>query len=259
MLLAIDCGNTNAVFAVYDGDRRVGAWRSATDPRRTGDEYAVWLVQLLKTAGLSPDDITGAIIGSVVPQATFNLKRLCVDHFGCAPLIVGDEGVDPGIAIAMPRPGEVGADRLVNALAAVQSYGAPLIVVDFGTATTFDVVDEAGAYVGGVIAPGINLSLDALHQAAARLPRVEIARADKVVGDDTVSAMQSGIYWGYVSLIEGIVTRVRAEIGRDMKVIATGGLSGLFAGATDAIDHTDNDLTERGLRLVWQANSKKAR
>ena len=171
MLLAIDAGNTNVVFAIYDGDRQRGIWRTATDPKRTSDEYMVWLTHLMALKGLKPVDIHGAIIASVVPGATFNLKRLCKDHFGCEPVIVGQPDVDLGAKALVDRPEEVGADRLVNTVAAAATYKTPLIVIDFGTATTFDVVDADGNYCGGVIAPGLNLSLEALQRAASKLPR----------------------------------------------------------------------------------------
>ena len=261
MLLTIDAGNTNVVFAVYDGERQLGLWRCATDAKRTADEYAVWLTQLLTLRGLYPRQICDAVLASVVPGATFNLKRLCKDHFGCEPLIVGDPRVNLGVRAEVPRPEEVGADRLVNALAAAAVYSRPLIVVDFGTATTFDVVNAAGNYCGGVIAPGINLSLEALDRAAAKLPRVEIVQPAEVIGTSTVACMQSGIFWGYIGLIEGLVTRIRSEFlaahpATSMPVIGTGGLAVLFARATPVIDHVDTELTLRGLVLIHQRNRK---
>lgn len=255
MLLAIDAGNTNIVFAVYKGDTQRGLWRCSTDPKRTADEYAVWLIQLMALRGLGPVDITDAIVASVVPGSTFNLKLLCREHFGCNPMVVGDPGVAIGIRALVDRPEEVGADRLVNAVAAATLYAPPLIVIDFGTATTFDVVDADGNYCGGVIAPGINLSLEALHMAAAKLPRVDIVRPAQVVGKGTVTAMQSGIFWGYVGLIEGLISRIQAECGGSMAVIGTGGLAVLFAKATNVIERTDTELTLRGLRLIHHRNT----
>src|SRR5262245_15225686 len=193
MLLAIDSGNTNIVFAVFEGEKRLGEWRAATDAKRTADEYAVWLSQLMKLDGLDPAQIDQAILATVVPEAMFNLKTLCRRYFKSEPLVVGENGVDIGIAIKVDAPDEVGADRLVNAAAAHERYKGPLIVIDFGTATTFDVVDGDGAYSGGVIAPGINLSLDALHQAAAKLPRIAVERPEHVIGRRTIPAMRSGI------------------------------------------------------------------
>jgi type III pantothenate kinase len=203
--------------------------------------------------GYSHGDVGAAVISSVVPQALTPLKSMCREFFGCTARVVGDDlGVT--IPVVVDNPREVGADRLVNAVAAHTRYHGPLIVVDFGTATTFDVIDEAGRYCGGVIATGINLSLEALHRAAAKLPRVAVERPERVIGTSTVSAMQSGVFWGYVSMIEGIVARIRTEFGAEMKVIATGGLAGLFAGATDAIEHVDRDLTMAGLVELYYAD-----
>ncbi|HSV28141.1 MAG TPA: type III pantothenate kinase, partial [Candidatus Omnitrophota bacterium] len=221
MLLAIDSGNTNIVFAVFDGEQVRGEWRASTDTDRTADELGVWLMQLLTIEGLKREDITACIIASVVPAMVFGLKTLCRRYFACEPVVVGDDGVVLGINVLLDRPEEVGADRLVNAVAAHGSYKGPLIVIDFGTATTFDVVDRDGNYCGGAIAPGINLSLEALHMAAAKLPRVAIGRPKQVIGKATVPAMQSGIFWGYVGMIEGLVTRIREEYGAPMQVVAT--------------------------------------
>jgi type III pantothenate kinase len=258
MLLAIDSGNTNVVCAVYAGDDLRGSWRAATNPNRTADEYAVWLVQLMALAGLAPSDIDATIIGSVVPEATSNLVRLCQRYFASEPLIVGRPDCSAGIGIDLDMPEEdVGADRIANAVAAQDRYRPPLIVIDFGTATTFDVVDRGGNYAGGVIAPGINLSLRALDRAAAQLPRIGIRRPPSVVGRSTVPAMQSGVFWGYVGLVEGIVERIRAERGEAMEVIATGGLAPVIAGATAMIGHVDPDLTLWGLRLIYRRNRNK--
>ena len=256
MLLAIDSGNTNIVFAVFDGDTVRGEWRASTNSSRTADEFGVWLTQLLSLSGLKPQDITAAIIASVVPALVFNLKSLCRRYFRCEPLVVGDVGVDLGLEILLERPEEVGADRLVNAVAAHHCYDGAAIVVDFGTATTFDVVDSLGNYCGGAIAPGINLSLEAMHMAAAKLPRVAIGRPKEVIGKTTVSAMRSGIFWGYVGLIEGLVRRTKEEFGGAMTVIATGGLAPLFREATDVIDHLDLDLTLRGLLEIHRRNAR---
>ena len=254
MLLAIDCGNTNIVFAVYDGENVRGEWRASTKQERTADELGVWLAQLLSIEGMSRTDITHAIISNVVPAMMFTLKTLCRKYLNCNPLIVGDVGVDLGIKILLDRPEEVGADRLVNAIAAHQQFPGPLIVIDFGTATTFDVVDKDGNYLGGAISPGINLSLEALHMAAAKLPRVAIGRPREVIGRATVPAMRSGIYWGYVGLIEGLIARISAEMGQDMTVVATGGLAPIFMEATDKIHHLASDLTLRGLLEIHRRN-----
>jgi type III pantothenate kinase len=254
MLLAIDSGNTNTVFAVYDGEARRGEWRAASDAKRTADEYAVWLSQLMALEGLTRADITDTIVATVVPETLFSLKTLCRKYFSSDPLIIGDPAVDIGVDVLVSAPDEVGADRLVNAAAAHWRYGGPLIVIDFGTATTFDIVDADGSYFGGVIAPGINLSLDALHMAAAKLPRVAVQRPETVIGKRTVPAMMSGVYWGYVGLIEGLVSRIKAEFGAPMTVVATGGLAPLFNEATDAIEHLDPDLTLRGLAEIYRRN-----
>ena len=254
MLLVIDAGNTNIVFAVHDGAEWRGTWRIATDPQRTSDEYAVWLMALLGFSGLRRTDVHAAVIGTVVPAALYHLRRLCRDWFEAEPLIARSN-LDWGFEIRVDNPAEVGADRLLNSLAAHQAYRGPLVVVDFGTATTFDVVAADGAYVGGVIAPGINLSLEALHTAAARLPRIGIGRPQAVIGRSTVPAMQSGIYWGYVAMVEGLVTRIRAEFDHELKVVATGGLAPLLAEGTLIIDTIDPDLTLDGLRLLAQRNA----
>ena len=255
MLLAIDAGNTNIVFAVCDkGEVRV-QWRATTKPSRTADEHAVWLAELLALQKLSFKDLNQAIIATVVPAALFDLRSMCRKYLNCDPQVVGDANVKLGLNVKVDRPDAVGADRLINAVAAHDRYKGPLIVVDFGTATTFDIVNDKGDYEGGVIAPGVNLSAEALHQAAAMLPRVAIARTEKVIGKDTVPAMQSGIYWGYVSLIEGLVTRIKAEYAKPMKVIATGGLANLFHKQIAVIDQVDPDLTIRGLILVHARNS----
>jgi type III pantothenate kinase len=256
MLLAIDAGNTNVVFAIFDGETLRAKWRASSDAKRTADEYAVWLTQLMSLQGLAPADVTDAIIANVVPAAAFNLTTLCAGFFKAEPLIIGDPKVRLGIEIRMDHPENVGADRLVNALAAHRAHGGPLIVIDFGTATTFDIGGPDGAYEGGVIAPSAQHSVEALYRAAAQLPRVKIERPDQVIGKDTVPAMKSGIYWGYVSLIEGLTTRIQTEYGRPMRVIATGGLATLYAEATPAIEAVDPDLTLRGLRLIHAANIK---
>ncbi len=260
MLLAIDAGNTNTVFAVIDSDDLRCQWRTATSASRTADEYAVWLTQLMDLEHIQSTEVVEAIISTVVPQALFDLRKLCRKYFECEPLVVGD-GVDLGINILLERSAEVGADRLVNAVAAGAQYGGPLIAIDFGTATTFDVVNSNGDYCGGVIAPGVNLSLEALHMAAAKLPHIAVERPPHVVGDGTLEAMQSGVYWGYISLIEGLVSRIRKEFSAtdasEMKVVATGGLAPLFAGGTDVIENVDSDLTIRGLKLLHDRNRQR--
>jgi len=258
MLLAIDSGNTNVVFGIFDGDDFVKAFRCANDPKRTADEYIVWLSELMSLNGLSCDDITGTVIGSVVPETQFNLVSLCRRYFEGEPVVVGQPGVALGAKVLIERPEQAGADRVINSMEAHQSFGGPLICIDFGTATTFDVADEEGNYCGGPIAPGINLSLEALYMASAKLPLVEIAPSKRFIGKNTVEAMQSGIFWGYVSMIEGMVARIRSEYGAPMKVVATGGLSDLFAEHTDVIEHTDRSLTLRGLARIHRMNGGAA-
>ncbi|MBL6933534.1 MAG: type III pantothenate kinase [Rhodospirillales bacterium] len=258
MLLAIDSGNTNTVFSVFNDDGKVlGEWRASSTREHTADEHGVWLMQLLNLDNIDRKEIKSAIIATVVPSTLFSLKTLCRTYFNADPLVVGEPGVKLGIKVLLPQPQEVGADRLVNAISAHQSYGGPLIIVDFGTATTFDVVDADGNYTGGIITPGVNLSQEALHLAAAKLPRVAICRPEKVIGTGTVSAMQSGIYWGYLSMIEGVVKRIAEEFGSPMKVIATGGLAPLFAEATDSIECADAELTLRGLFAIHKLNKSE--
>lgn len=256
MLLAINVNNTNVKFAIADDGVVIAQWRIATDPARTADEYAVWLTHLMTLKDLIPSDITDSIVAIVVPQALYEIKVLCRNYFGCDPWVIGEEHVDLGIDVLIDRPEEAGADRLVNAVAGHVCYGGPLIVVDFGTATTFDVIDEAGNYVGGIIAPGINLSVEALHVAAAKLPRITVQRPANVIGKSTVEAMKSGVYWGYTGLIEGLVKRIRSEHeAPHMKVIVTGGLAPLFADATDVFDIIDPDLTMKGLLEIHRRNA----
>lgn len=257
MLLAIDAGNTNTVFALMKDDRMLHKWRISTKSARTADEYMVWISQLLEMADVKRDDVNAAIIATVVPSTLFHLRQLCETYFNVTPQVVGESGVDLGIDIRLPNPAEVGADRLVNAVAGHDRYPGSLILIDFGTATTFDVVGADGSYHGGVISPGINLSLDALHRAAARLPKiaVEIPDQDKVIGKSTIEAMQSGVMWGYIGMIEGLVDRITAQWGERMTVVATGGLATIFESQSQAIDHVDRDLTLHGLHLIHKRNS----
>jgi len=256
MLLAIEQGNTNTLFAVHDGETWIAQWRSATESTRTADEYAVWLSQLFEMNGLSLQSLNGCIISSVVPQSIFNLRTLSRRYLHVEPLIIG-ENAKLGVAVRIDKPSEAGADRLVNAIGAHIAYPGPLIVIDSGTATTFDIVAADGGFEGGVIAPGVNLSMQALHEAAAKLPRIAIQRPERnrVVGTDTVSAMQSGVFWGYIGLIEGLIQRIKAERGEHLTVVATGGVVSLFEGATDMIDHFDPDLTIRGLLEIYRRNA----
>ena len=255
MLLCINANNTNVKFAVYDGEKPVGDWRLKTEAGRTADQYIVWLDQLMRMAGFDLNQITGAIIASVVPASVFHLTMLCEQHLKTKPLVVGDPAVKLGIAVKMDIPvSTVGADRLANAVGGHMTYRRPLIIVDFGTATTFDVADGEGNYLGGAISPGINLSVEILHSATAMLPRIAVERPARVIGKSTTEAMQSGIFWGYVGLVEGMVQRITQEFGADLEVVATGGLAPLFVGVTPLIHHLDPEITMRGLVEIYRRN-----
>jgi type III pantothenate kinase len=257
MLLAADVGNTNVVFALFEGREIKARWRIATDPRRTGDEYAVWLLRLLELQGHDREDIDQIIVGSVVPRSIHNLTVLAQKYFGIDPLIAGQDKAEWGIAIDVDDPRTLGADRALNTIAAHEKYEGDLIVIDFGTATTIDAVDFTGAYKGGIIAPGINLSLDALVGNTAKLPRIAIRKPDdeNVIGRNTEDQMLIGVFWGYVALIEGLVERMRRQIGRPAKVVATGGLALLFDEITDLFDEVDSDLTLDGLAMLAERAS----
>ena len=258
MLLCIDTGNTNTVFSIWDGTSFVGTWRASTEHQRTADQYFVWLNTLMRAEGLTDVVIDEVVISSTVPRVVFNLRVLCDRYFNCRPLVVGkpecllpvpprvDEGVKPG------------PDRLANAAAAYARHGGNVVVVDFGTATNFDVVAEDGAYVGGVISPGVNLSLEALAAGAAALPHVDISQPDKVIGTNTVECIQSGVFWGYSALIEGLVARIKSEYGRDMLVIGTGGLAPLFEQGDIHFDAIEEDLTAFGLTVIHAFNKENA-
>src|SRR5204863_3366265 len=258
MLLAIDVGNTNLVFALVDKGEIRARWRIATDPRRTADQYSVWLHQLLELEGFGRDDVDGVIIGTVVPRALHNLEVLSEKYFHKTPVIAGQGAAEWPLQLDVDEPQNVGADRALNAVAAHAKYPGDLLIIDFGTATTFDVVSATGAYTGGIIAPGINLSLDALVSAAAKLPRIAIESPEdtNVIGRTTESQMLTGIYWGYVAMIEGLVARLKAEIGRPARVIATGGLAPLFDEHTDVFDVIAPDLTIQGLALLAAATAE---
>lgn len=255
MLLAIDCGNTNTVFSIWDGAEFRATWRIATDHKRTADEYFVWLSSLMMLTKTEAH-ITEAIISSTVPRVVFNLRVLCNRYFDCRPIVVGKPECALPVAPRVDQGTTVGPDRLVNTVAGFDRHGGNLVVVDFGTATTFDVVDSDGAYIGGVIAPGVNLSLEALHMAAAALPHIDIARPASAIGTNTVACMQSGVYWGYIGLVEGIVRQIRAERVMPMKVIATGGLAPLFQQGTALFDSVEDDLTMHGLVLIHRHNKE---
>jgi len=253
MLLAVDAGNTNLVFALVDNGSIKARWRIATDPRRTADQYAVWLHQLLELEGYAKDDVDAVIIGTVVPRALHNLEVLASKYFHVEPLIAGQGAAAWPLQLDVDEPQNVGADRALNVIAAHAKHPGDLIVIDFGTATTFDVVDPAGAYKGGIIAPGINLSLDALVSAAAMLPRIAIEAPleTTVIGRTTESQMIIGIYWGYVAMIEGLTERLKREISRPVTVVTTGGLAALFDKHTNVFDVIEPDLTIQGLSLLY--------
>ena len=251
MLLAVDIGNTNIVFALYDGKTQKGMWRCMTDAGRTSDEYLAFLSQHFQLGHVSVKDVTDVIISSVVPEVEFAIRRLC-ETFHCRPIFVGKDTGPLGIEIKIDRPSELGADRLVNTFAVYKEYKCAAIVLDFGTATTFDIVDKDGNFCGGVIAPGPNLSLEALHLAAAKLPSVAVKKPKAALATNTVDAMQSGIFWGYVGLVEKILEQLIAEMGYRPKIIATGGLSNLFKHDIPLIDVIDEELTLKGLLSIYQ-------
>ena len=257
MLLVIDIGNTNTSLGVFDGEALVAHWRLTTERSRTGDEWGVLARNLFALAGLDFKSIDAIAIASVVPPLNFTLKRTAEVYFHLTPLFI-DHTVDTGLPILYQPASDVGADRIVDAVAAIHRYGAPCIVVDFGTATTFDAINSKSEYLGGVIAPGITISADALFDRAAKLPRVEIKRPGKVIGSATVEAMQSGLYHGYVGLVDGILRKMIDELGGTVNVIATGGLASLISRGSEFIQHVDETLTLEGLRLIYERTKLEA-
>ena len=253
MILVMDTGNTNIVLGVYDGDELKYQWRMGTNRHKTEDEFGMQVKALFEHAGLEMADVEGIIISSVVPPIMFALEHMCNKYFGLKPLVVGP-GLKTGLNIKYENPREVGADRIVNAVAGIHEYGSPLIIVDFGTATTLCYINERNEYLGGVIAPGIGISTEALFERASKLPRVELVRPEQVLGKNTVAAMQAGIVFGYVGQVEGLIGRIKAMAGTDPQVIATGGLAPLIAAETDAIDVVDGQLTLKGLKLIYDRN-----
>ena len=257
MLLAIDIGNTNIVLGVFDGDRLIQSWRLSTNRQRTADELGIWVCQLFEHRRLDVGAVNGVILASVVPQLTGTTIEMAGRYFGRDPLVV-EGNIGTGMPVLYDAPSDVGADRIVNGVAAFERYGRPkgkaVIVVDFGTATTFDAITAAGEYLGGVICPGVQISADALFQRAARLPRVDVRRPARVIGRSTVGSMQSGLFYGYVGLVEGLVQRMRAELESPAICIATGGLAELIAPETAVIEAVDCDLTLHGLRTIWDRN-----
>ena len=256
MLLAIDVGNTNSKFAVFDGDRIVAQFRLRTESKRTSDEYAAWLTQLMDLQGFNPSSIKGAILASVVPPVNAHIRRLCETYFKCKLLIVGEPECKLGIKILIDRPQEAGADRLVGVIAGHKKHGGPLITIDFGSATTFDLADKDGNFIGGVFAPGVELTIEAFYLMTARLPRIRVEKPAKVIGKNTVANMQSGIFWGYVGLIESLIRRIRAEYGEPMKVVATGGLAAVFKDEIGLFDAIEPDLMSLGLLEIWRRNNQ---
>jgi len=253
MLLCIDCGNTNTVFSIWNSENFIGTWRTSTEWTRTPDQYYVWLSTLMQVWRI-PMEIDEVIISSTVPRVVFNLRLLCDRYFHCRPMVVGKPDCQLPIQPRVDEGTIVGPDRLVNSAGAYDRHGGDLIVVDFGTATTFDVVATDGAYIGGVIAPGVNLSLEALHMAAAALPHVDVTRPQKVIGTNTVGCIQAGIYWGYIGLVREICDRIKAEYGREMQIIGTGGLAPLLAQGEELFDRIEEDLTMHGLTVIHAYN-----
>jgi type III pantothenate kinase len=256
MILVLDVGNTNITLGLYKGKELLTHWRIATVRERTEDELGILIKNLIRDRGLDPKDVEGIAISSVVPPLMFALERMSVKYFGHKPIVVGP-GVKTGLNIKYENPREVGADRIVNAVAALEKYGPPLIIVDFGTATTFCVINEQGDYLGGVVAPGIAISTEALFQRAAKLPRIEITRPPSVVGRNTITSMQSGVLYGFAGQVDGIVARIKKELNLPFQVIATGGLAGLICSESYEIDIKDDNLTLDGLRIIWDRNQDK--
>jgi len=257
VLFVIDVGNTNIVLGIYRGDELIESWRISTKKERTADEYGILIREILNSSGIDAGEISDIISSSVVPPLESTIIEMSLRYFGVRPLIVGP-GLKSGISILYENPKEVGADRIVNAVAAVKRYGSPIIVVDFGTATTFDLINKKGQYEGGVIAPGIGISVEALFQRASKLPRVDLVKPKKIIAKNTVSSIQAGILYGYVGLVDGIVSRIKEEAGIESKVVATGGLASLIAGDSSTIDEVAENLTLEGLKIIYEMNRGNA-
>lgn len=254
MIFVFDIGNTNTVLGVFESDKLKYEWRIKTDRHMTEDEFAVMIKTLFDFKGIRFSDIEGVIISSVVPPVMAALDYFCKNYFGLAPLVIGRDAVHDHLKMRYPYPNEIGADRIVNAVGAISLYKTPLIIIDFGTATTFCYVDEDQAYYGGIIAPGIKISMDALYSKASKLPKIEIEKPNNIIGQSTVEAMQSGVYYGYVAQVDGMVKKIKEQMGGHPTVIATGGLAPLIAEGSDTIEHIEEHLTLKGLYLIYQKN-----
>lgn len=257
MLFVLDVGNTNTVLGVFEDDKLIHEWRIKTDRYKTEDEFGMLIKSLLEHESISLADIDGVIVSSVVPPIMFALEKMCTKYFELQPLVIGKETVHTFLEMAYPNPQEIGADRIVNAVGAIEEYGSPLVIIDFGTATTYCYINESKAYQGGLIAPGIHISMEALYSKASKLPKIEIQAPNNVVGSSTVEAMQSGVFYGYVSQVDGIVNRMKQENTAKPKVVATGGLAALISDASETIDHVDTHLTLKGLYLIYKRNIQK--
>lgn len=253
MVFTLDIGNTNIKTALFDGPEMVKYWRVSTNKIYTSDEYGILLTNLFQHEGVSPDVVEGIMISSVVPTVNFTIEHMCQNYFHVAPLFVAP-GVKTGVNIKYENPRELGSDRIANAVAAYEEYGGPCIFIDFGTATTFGVVDESGAFLGGCICPGVKLSSEALVNNTAKLPRFELTRPDNVIGRNTLTNLQSGMYYGYVGLVRNIVRKIKQELGREAVVVATGGMAVMIAEESKVIDKLDGLLTLKGLRLIYERN-----
>ncbi|TMN22343.1 type III pantothenate kinase [Lentibacillus cibarius] len=254
MLFVLDAGNTNTVIGVFDGDTLIHEWRIKTDRHKTEDEFAMLIKSLLAYEQIALSDISGVAISSVVPPIMFALEKMCAKYFNLEPIIIGKETAHTQLKMTYPNPEEIGADRIVNAVSAIDEYGAPLVIIDFGTATTYCCINSDAAYQGGLIAPGIQISLEALYQKASKLPKIEIQAPEKVIGSSTVEAMESGLFYGYVAQVDGIVNRMKQEMKTNPTVIATGGLAPLIADQSETIDYADKHLTLKGLRKLYSIN-----